>query len=81
MGDNSCYLGGLYKVNFTITSHNSFQYPCGSFCPVKIPLYEITWDILGKRKKVSVRSKKQVLKKFEELGVAPLKYKNIWETK
>jgi hypothetical protein len=78
---NSCYLGGLYKVNFTITSHNSFQYPCEQFCPVKIPVYEITWDILGKRKKVSVRSKKQVLKKFKELGVAPLKANKIWETK
>lgn len=81
MADNSCYLGGLHKVNFTITSHNSFQYPCDSFCPVKIPLYEITWDMLGKRKKVSVRSKKQVLKKFKELGVNPLKANKIWETK
>jgi hypothetical protein len=78
---NSCYLGGLYKVNFTITSHDSFQYPCEQFCPVKIPLYEITWDILGKRKKLSVRSKKQVLNKFKELGVNPLKANKIWEIK
>jgi len=78
---NSCYLGGKHKVNFTITSHDSFKYPCEVFYHVKIPVYEITWDMLGKRKKVSVRSKKQVLMKFKELGVNPLKANKIWETK
>lgn len=76
---NSCYLGGKYKVNFTITSHNSFKYPSDLFCPVKIPVYEITWDKLGKRKKVSVRSKKQVVELFTKLEVNPLKWKRIKE--
>lgn len=78
---NSCYIGGKNKVNFTITEYDSFKYPCKDFCPVKLPLYEITWEVLGKRKKLSVRSKKQVMAKFKELQVNPLKLKTLWETK
>lgn len=66
------YIGGLHKVSITIESYNSFQYPSDEFIPVKFPLYSIGYDKLGKRKQVKTRSKKQLIKIFQDLKVNPL---------
>jgi hypothetical protein len=71
------YLGGTHKVSLTIDEYESFQYPSEQFLQVKLPVYSVGYDKLGKRKKVSIRSKKQLLKIFQDLKVNPLKYNKL----
>lgn len=74
------YIGGLHKVSITIEEYNSFVYPSEQFLPTKLPLYSVGYDKLGKRKKVSVRSKKQLIKIFKDLKVNPLKVNGLFKS-
>ena len=71
------YIGGKHKVNVTIKSYGSYEYPCERFRPILRHYFRISYDQLGKRKTTDLRSKKQVIKLFKELEINPLKVKDL----
>ena len=67
------YLGGIHKVSIIVDNYDSFEYPSNEFKPIKLPVYKIGYDKLGKRYQKVTRSLKIRNKILEELKVNPLK--------
>ena len=65
------YIGGVHKVSIIVDNYNSFEYPSIVFNPIKLPVYKIGYDKLGKRYQKVTRSPKIRNKILQELGVNP----------
>jgi hypothetical protein len=71
------YIGGVYKVSIIVDNYNSFEYPSESFRPIKLPVYKIGYDKLGKRYQKVTRSPKMRNKILRELKVEPTMLKDL----
>ena len=71
------YIGGVYKVSIIVDNYNSFEYPSNEFRPIKLPVYKIGYDKLGKRYQKVTRSPKMRNKILRELKVEPTMLKDL----